>query len=231
MKPILFLNRLAIRVGVTSIPSLSSFLIATCLLAPLTVSTASANLISNGSFESPVGPVTPGVNSVRPTGWSGYSSFPSGIINGTLANFPAPQNGNQFVNIASGDLVQAFNVVTPGDYLLTWFDNSLTSGWNGSYGVLVQDSSLATVSSTAYSYAYLGSAPWQTRSLDLPDLTAGTYTLTYGPGTSFTFLDNVVLDLKTTTSVPDAGSTAGLLGFAFVGMGLLARKQRNKFAD
>ena len=54
---------------------------------------------------------------------------------------------------------------------------------------------------------------------------AGTYTLTYGPGTSFTFLDNVVLDLKSTTSVPEAGSAAGLLCLGFAGMAVLARRR------
>jgi hypothetical protein len=194
------------------------------LLAPPAANAIS--LISNGSFESPVGPVSPGLNSARPTGWSGFGSFSSGVINGTLANFPAPQDGNQFVNIGNGELVQAFTVVTPGDYSLTWFDNTLTSGNNGSYGVRVSDGFLTT-SFTAYSYNYSG-APWHARSLDLNNLTAGTYTLTYTPGTSFTFLDNVVLDLKTTTSVPETGSTAGLLGLAFLGITLLAGSRRGE---
>jgi len=99
----------------------------------------------------------------------------------------------------------------------------MTSGNNGSYGVRVP-SSLARVSFTAYSYNYSG-ADWHARSLDLSGLTAGTYTLTYGPGTSFTFLDNVVLDLKSTTSVPEAGSTAGLLCLGFAGMAVLARRR------
>jgi hypothetical protein len=186
------------------------------------------SIISNGSFESPVG--SPGLNSGRPTDWSGFGSFVNGVINGNIANFPAPQDGNQFVNIGAGELVHAFTVVTPGDYSLTWFDNTLTSGNNGSYGLRVQDSSLTTVSFTAYSYNYSGT-DWHARSLNLLGLSAGTYTLTYGPGTSFTLLDNVALDLKTTTSVPDAGSTAGLLSLAVIGMALLDRKRRSKFAE
>jgi len=77
---------------------------------------------------------------------------------------------------------------------------------------------------TAYSYNYSG-ADWHARSLDLSGLTAGTYTLTYGPGTTATYLDNVVLDLKPTGSVPEAGSTAGLLCLGFGGMVALARRR------
>lgn len=178
-------------------------------------------IISNGSFELPV--ASPGVHSGYPTSWSGYGNM--SIINGTVANNPTPQDGNQFVNIDSGSLVQRFTIATPGDYLLTWFDNTYTSGNNGSYSVLLEDSSLTRVSFTAYSYNYSGAA-WHARSLDLNNLMAGTYTLTYGPGTSATFLDNVVLDMKTTTSVPDSGNTAGLLGLAFVGMALAAARRR-----
>ena len=126
MKPILLRNRHARRAGLTYIGSLSSFFVATCLLSPLAALTASAKLISNGSFEPPVG--SAGFNSGRPTGWSGFGSFNNGVINGNVANFPSPQDGNQIVNIGNGDLAHAFTVVTPGDYLLTWFDNTLTSG-------------------------------------------------------------------------------------------------------
>ena len=220
MKPILVLNHRTRRVGFPFVVLLAAGTFT--LLAPSAARATS--ILSNGSFESPVGPATPGANSARPTGWSGYGGFGNGVINGTLANFPTPQDGNQFVNIANGELVQAFTVVTSGDYVLTWFDNTLAGGNNGSYGVRVRDSSLATVSFNPYSYNYGAGAAWHARSLDLSGLTAGTYTLTYEPGTSFTFLDNVVLSQNAAASVPESGSTAGLLGLALGGLALLKRK-------
>lgn len=191
----------------------------------------SANLISNGSFESPAG--VPGLNSTRPTGWSGFGSFVNGLVHGpgvvlgSAFHYPDPFDGDQFVDIGTGSLTAAFTVTTPGEYLLTWRDNSLTTGWNGSYGVEIKDSSSATVLFTAYSYSYVTpSPPWRALALVLPHLAAATYTLTFGPGTTYTFLDGVSVDLRPETPTPDSGSTAPLLATALLGAMALSRGKR-----
>lgn len=200
--------------------SLASLLLCATLL--LTPAEAEANLLSNGSFESPVGSV--GLNSGRPTGWTGFGGFANGLINLSVANYPSPQDGDQFVNIGTGSLVQPFTVAIPGDYLLKWFDNSLTTGWNGSYGVEVRDSSSSIVDFMAYSYSYSGSSPWRELSLNLPGLTAGSYTLTFGPGTSLTFMDNVSLDQIIAPPVPESGSIGAVIICTLIGLGQLTRK-------
>lgn len=177
-----------------------------------------ANLIPDGSFESPV--TAPGLSSVRPAGWTGYGSFVGGLVHGPGVmqgsfQYPDPFDGDQFVDIGVGEIVTSFTVATPGDYILKWYDNSLITGGNGSYGVEIRDGTLATVISTAYSYSYLTpSPPWRELTLDLPALAAGSYTLKFGPGTTHTYLDNVSLEARQAVAAPDGGSTASLLGLA-----------------
>lgn len=196
-----------------------------CAAAVLTTGSANiyANLITNGSSESPV--VAPGLSSVRPDGWSGYGSFVGGLVHGSGVSqgsflYPNPYQGDQFVDIGTGELTAPFTVTTPGDYSLKWFDNSLITGWNGSYAVEITDSSLAVVLSKAYSYSYLvQSPPWRELSLDLPALPAGNYTVKFGPGTTHTYIDDVSVNLKQlTVATPDSGSTAFLLGIALLGL-------------
>lgn len=191
----------------------------------------SANLITNGSFESPVG--APGLNSTRPTGWLGFGSFVNGLVHGpgvvqsSAFFYPDPFDGDQFVDIGTGSLIASFTVITPGEYLLEWHDNSLIKGWNGGYNVDIKDSSSATILSTAYSYSYLTqSPPWRALSLVLPHLAADTYTLTFGPGTTYTFLDGVSVNLQPGTPTPDSGSTAPLLATALLGAIALSRGNR-----
>ncbi len=188
----------------------------------------SANLITNGSFESPAG--TPGLNSTRPTGWSGFGSFVNGLVHGpgvvqsSAFFYPDPFDGDQFVDIGTGSLIASFTVITPGEYLLEWHDNSLIKGWNGGYNVDIKNSSSATILSTAYSYSYLTqSPPWRALSLVLPYLAADTYTLTFGPGSTFTFLDALSLELQPGVPVSDGGTTAPLLATALLGAAALSR--------
>ena len=202
------------------------FLTAGCLL-----SSVNANLITNGSFESPV--AAPGLSSVRPSGWSGFGSFVGGLVHGPgvvqggAFYYPDPLDGDQFVDIGVGEVVAQFTVATPGDYLLKWHDNSLITGWNGSYGVEIKDSALATVVFAAYSYAYLTqSPPWRELTLDLAGLAAGTYSLKFGPGTTHTYLDDVSVEAKFAIPTPDGGNVGCLLGTAFFGIAALAKRSR-----
>lgn len=182
-----------------------------------------AALIINGSFESPVVPA--GLSSGRPDGWSGTGSFGNGLVHGPGVvqgswQYPDPFEGDQFVDIGTGSLVAPFTVTTAGDYVLKWYDNSLITGWNGGYGVEIRDSALATVVSTAYSYSYLTqSPPWRELTLELPALDVGSYTLSFGPGTTYTFLDNVSLAPMAVVPEPDGRSLAALFGLAFSAVG------------
>ena len=56
--------------------------------------------------------------------WLTYLGSLNGLINGPGvtdgmgAGYPAPQDGNQFVDIGKGELSQTFTVITTGDYSL-----------------------------------------------------------------------------------------------------------------
>ncbi|MCC7374538.1 MAG: hypothetical protein IT581_07765 [Verrucomicrobiales bacterium] len=185
---------------------------------------ASANLISNGSFEAPVGANHPGINNGYPTGWSGFGSMQ--VINGQpTASYPKAFDGDQYVTTANGYLTQGFTVSDADDFILRWYENTLTTGWNGSYGVRLRDASSATVTFQAFSYSTTGASPWRQREIDLA-LTPGQYTLEFEPGTSFTFLDLVTLDAVPSNAVPDSGGPLGLLGMALGGLHWLVRRPR-----
>ncbi|MGE3309772.1 MAG: hypothetical protein AB7O66_07365, partial [Limisphaerales bacterium] len=162
----------------------------------------------------------PGLSSVRPSGWSGYGSFVNGLVHGPGVvqggfQYPNPHDGDQFVDIGTGEMTAPFTVATPGDYTLSWYDNSLITGWLGSYGVTIQDSTANTVASASYSYYYLAqSPPWRELILDLPDLAAGSYTLTFGPGTTHTYIDGLSLVANQAAALPDGANTAALIGLA-----------------
>lgn len=207
-------------------------LLATILVVLMTQSAVHASLILNGGFESPI--ITPqdtyqlGI----PTSWSGSSSvsiFNGVVVEGGLT-WPAPQAGDQFVDIGNHleFITQAFTVLVGGDYILSWYDNTADVFGNTSspYEVKLEDSSLQQVFSQSLN-AYLAGPSWQHRSVTV-SLSPGDYELTFTstgiPRGLDTLLDSVSL---TTESVPEPTSWilfGGLL--SLVGGALRCRSKR-----
>jgi hypothetical protein len=165
----------------------------------------SANLIQNGSFESPVVPANTSVSYVSPTSWQGSGQFE--IFNGAAQApiYPGPEDGQQCVNVAGGGggvgqgfLSQAFTVSSPGTYVLTWFDNTGNGGPGSTapYSVTVFNGGGGTVANQDLNLSGNGIPGWVQRSMTL-NLSTGTYTLQFrsrqGPYGLATMLDNVRL--------------------------------------
>lgn len=179
---------------------------------------AHANLLQNGSFESP-DLVLDGLYGAVQTDWTAGAYVFRGALGGV---WPAPQDGAQFVDIGFGSaytLSQTFTLAVSGAYLLSWHDNA-GNGFSHNYGVEIDASTEGTYSGT-------GTSAWTSRSLGLV-LSAGSHTLTFVGGSGFdTLLDNVSLVADSTSAVPEAGSSLGFLGTALAGLGLLRRKRRS----
>jgi len=153
------------------------------------------NLLSNGSFESPI--ISGNTQAIQtPDSWRNATSFPA-IQSGSygVPEYPGPQDGQQYVAIGSfGTLSQNFTVAAAGDYLLTWYDNA---GYNS--GSTVSEYTVSVTGphglvASARFNAYNATPSWGLRSLDLA-LTTGSYTLQFAShvaqGSLTSLLDNV----------------------------------------
>ncbi|MFO1512534.1 MAG: hypothetical protein U1F83_06410 [Verrucomicrobiota bacterium] len=194
----------------------ASGLLAIACLTTLVVSEAGASLIVNGSFENP--PRPPGGSTVVPTGWT--DPFATGAIihppiggaQGPL--YPAAEDGLQYELLNGGPLNQIFNVSTPGQYQLTWFDNTLTDRTT-EYYVRVFDNLNNVIASSFVGNYHGDSTSWNARSL-LVAFGTGSYTLSFqhrldglSDGREYFALDNVNLDA---VAVPEPTTMiAGLL--------------------
>jgi hypothetical protein len=149
--------------------------------------------------------------------------------------WPNAQDGNQYVAIASSifpptpgfsTLSQIFNISVAGDYVLGWYDNAFSGVGGTPYSVSIVPNGLGLPVSQTISFP-LGASSWGSHSLSTT-LAAGNYTLIFkadATGVGRTLLDNVSLDAAASTSVPETGSTAGLLGLAFGGIAFCERKR------
>jgi hypothetical protein len=156
---------------------------------------AKANLIANGSFESPVIPANSfEVLTSPPTSWS-LSGFNGFMFNGNYPGWPLPEDGNQYIDMGgegySYNLYQTFTVTTSGQYQLTWYDNAAL-GDGHSYEVSITDNAGNVVAQTGV-ITNTGNAVWHSQILSVA-LSPGLYTLNFasGPGLD-TLIDNVSL--------------------------------------
>ena len=203
-------------------------------VALLTVANvATAEIISNGSFELP--PITPNTYQVgSPSSWNGGWAIMNGSVLLPGGALPLAQDGQQWVdigNLPNTPFSQSFAISTQGQYQLSWYDNTGVDyglGWDGQkspYSVSVNDSSFQSVASGNFDAAH--NLIWQNRSLSF-NLSPGTYTLVFtSQGTTGygydTHIDNVSI-----AAVPEPEEYLMML----LGSGMVAfqvkRKQKAK---
>lgn len=160
------------------------------------------NLVVNGGFESPSIPADT-YESQTPTGWA-WGGVGGWLFNGTVNIFPPPQSGQQFADIgneSSYTLSQTFTAVSPGIYVLGWFDSAGHSGGLTtspySMTILTGPDQSQTVRSLNFDAYHSTWGVWEGRSTRL-SLAAGTYTLQFraenGPQGLDTLIDTVSLE-------------------------------------
>jgi len=191
---------------------------------------AAANLILNGSFESPVLTVgfciVPTTCPVSAANWSGVYQW--GIASGNPFDPPTPfPDGTQALifQSAGNNISQVVNLPVTGEYLLTWFDAGRDPGagfgGNEPYEIRLDGIALGLFSTTT-------SQPWTQHSLVFTS-SAGPHTLSIvspGPvsGDQTAFLDNFVLTAQP-GAIPEPG-TAATLTLGLVALLLLRRRGR-----
>lgn len=194
--------------------------------AALSTATAGhAQIVVNGGFEA----TTFGF----PDGWSGnpFVVF-VGDIDGP-GGWPAPQEGNQFVDIGYGELSpdvpaftlwQSVTITTPGDYRLDWHHNTHDDTGPGSgfanYRAALLDAADAPVAQGLFDPGNFGVWGY---ALLTATLEAGVYTVKFSSGPASgrdTLLDNVSLTL-----VPEPGAWAALGGLGCLGWAAWRRRE------
>jgi hypothetical protein len=133
----------------------------------------SANLIANGSFESPV-IATNSYQQVTPSSWtfSGATGYIFNDFTGTipvapLAAWPLAQDGQQYVDIGnvyggSLSLLQTFTVTTSGPYKLSWHDNAATGyPYAANYDVSISNNLNNVIADSGTINANHGDGSWQ----------------------------------------------------------------------
>lgn len=175
------------------------------------------NLIANGSFELPLVPT--GSNTAQtPTAWNGGSSTRILNMNGSSAILPFPQDGQQYVAVATSEtLSQVFSVGVGGQYLLKWFDNAgnVPNAGLAPYSATVTSSPSQQIIGSGTFDSFHPTA-WSQRSLTL-NLTPGSYQLSFraggtNPGGLSPLFDNVSAN---PIVVPETSTSCLLLAFAF----------------
>jgi hypothetical protein len=178
------------------------------------------NLILDGSFESPA-ELTPGTYlGVTPADWTGgYRLFRG---DGNMLDYPAPEQGDQYEGLAGKALSQTFNVTQGGEYLLTWYGDSV---FNDDYAYLV---TITGGSGIAYSNIVNGvGGPVWAKETALVNLAPGSDTLTFisaNGADGSRLIDNVSL----VAVAPDATGTQILLPMAIGGLAICSRKFRRR---
>ena len=230
------------KVGMPAFRARYSLLVAGLLFANAVVPVAHANLIQNGSFESPVNGTQVGV---IPSSWQslGNGSTVDIIHNGFYGAFAS--DGVQFVDLISNStfpsgLKQSVDLLGGVTYQLAfdynggrYVDGSQTNGRILEYSL----GSIVTGSMNVDDlnvYADNGpTTPWQTRSVIFTAPSSGTYELIFSTpnglgGSGSPYVDNVRLD--EVSQVPEPSVTS-LLGLGIATLGLTAfsngrRRQR-----
>jgi MYXO-CTERM domain-containing protein len=204
-------------------------LLAGAVLA-LASATASANLLSNGSFESH----STGIGS---TGYCYLGSSCSGSLTDWSASAPiigshsgpwgtpsslggwSASQGSALIGLQNASWVEQSLTLAAGTYTLSWLDAGRSGYYNTSYQVKLDGSAIG-------SYSTVAGEAWGTNSLTFTVGASGTHLLrmqglAINPdGTAF--IDNMTL----TSAVPEPGTASlGLAGLALLA-GLARRRRR-----
>ena len=208
------------------VSSIAAVAAAFCLTLP-----AQADLLTNGSFETPT--VAPGTFSNFPTGSTaitGWTVFgpPVSVVSGTFdAPFFPAQDGTQWLDLtgptSGGGGVQQTVATTPGQtYNLSFFVGT-GFGTTSTVGVLI-NGSLLTTRTNSTPGAVIN---WEQFTVPFTATSASTligFENLDPIGDDSNGLDNVSLNAASPVAVPEPGMLV-LVGTALVGLGLLRRRK------
>lgn len=207
--------------------------LATAAVLAAVPSAARAQIVANGSFESPVVTDSRGY-AYNPTGGSWSFIGGSGIVAGTPTPFNTPSaapDGQQvaFLQAASdrvpSRISQSITLSSSGTFRLTFFDAGRNNPYytgNTTFDVLLGNTVLATTSTVT-------GQPYTPQSVEFT-AAAGTYDLAFAfnpsqpAGDNTAFLDNVQVTQLTSTPEP---STWALMGAGLLSLGAAVRRRRS----
>lgn len=172
-----------------------------------------ANLIGNGSFESPDVPTGSTLVSPTPTGWTSVGPNSNHLLDHPLAstgNWPNPQDGEQYAALLGGTMTgfppfgtvdmslatglrQTVTIPNTGEYELSWYDNAAIGVGGTPYNVSISSviqtfPVVVAVSSSAFSPP-LGKPTWTEQS----------FSFTIGPGQQFTDPGSYTIEFRPTS--------------------------------
>lgn len=168
-----------------------------------------AEFIRNGSFEDPVVAIAPPGVFTTPTEWNwsaGDLSAPivlSGVFDFLNTHYIGAQEGQQWVSIGqtgSGNLSQDIVIQGGVNFRMTWYDNiglQAPQGTTSHYDVTLVGSETSDIYHGTFNAAESGGGSWNPREVQLPELLADVYTLSFTPHAELsgfaTEIDNVSL--------------------------------------
>ena len=192
-----------------------------------------AQIISNGSFESPAIPDGT-YHAPPPTSWIGGVFLDNPNATGKMAGlgftWPQAANGQQYIDIgdtASTALSQAFVLTGTGTFTLSWQDNTglnIIPGYQTApYAVRLVNGSAQQVFIHNFD-SWRASGVWQARSI-AQALSSDTYTISFTSLNYFNGTDTLI-DTVQISSVPEP-TDAILLSLGLAGLFAFRARQRN----
>jgi choice-of-anchor C domain-containing protein len=203
------------------------FLVAGAVFSSVLTTVASENLIVNGSFEQGnfIGDVHTSYNSIGPggtavTGWMTTEGFDWH----QAVEFGPAYDGYRMIDLtagsADGNIAQTFSTTPGAAYTLTF----AVAAPGTFFGSPVLDVSVGNVlDHFTIPRSVQFPLTWTVDTVEFQATSAST-TLEFSGHSFGDYWGPVIDDVSVTSSVPDAGLTAGMLGLAVAGLGWVRRK-------